>query len=144
MEHLCCFKDTSASAATVSSPAPFSLSEKPLSTATPCQARTLSARIKAKRDRGEDVDYADLANGEIRHRPQQDSEARSTKYKISPKLNKNSTLLKTEAIHDAENGTVLKESNGIFSQPTTLNKDSLRNCENGAILREGSAIFLVR
>jgi hypothetical protein len=57
----------------------FALSEIPQSAYL---TRQPSARIKAKRDRGEEIDYVDLANGEIKPRDHSTPEPRIKKSKL--------------------------------------------------------------
>ena len=61
----------------------FALSEIPPSAYVCCQSRQPSARIKAKRDRGEEIDYVDLMNGEIKRRARSTAEPRIKKSKLS-------------------------------------------------------------
>jgi hypothetical protein len=61
----------------------FALSEISPSAYTTCQIRQPSARIKAKRDRGEEIDYVDLANGEIKLRARSSADTRTKKVKPS-------------------------------------------------------------
>jgi hypothetical protein len=92
---------------------PFALSEKPLS--VPNQTRPLSARLKAKRDRGESIDFMDLANGDLKQKLQCDAvhlEPRNKRSKASPKLKSETVQATKEVIpcQDCENSISSKGS----------------------------------
>ena len=70
---------------------PFALSEKPSTieiyekpSTIESHARPPSARLKAKRDRGESIDYIDLANGDVTHKTLCLSEPRKKRNRSIP------------------------------------------------------------